>query len=234
MSNLWKPLLLSTALLLGTHSVVAQDPLVAFPNNYKMVLDNSIISVIRVHYGPHEHIGTHDHSSYPTIYVYLNDSGPVHFKHDEKPPFEITRPPSTTGAFRVSPGRMERHDVDNLSDKSADFLRIELKQIPVGSKTVEAFRGKAPAGPLKSSHAVEFTGPKFDIERVICETGTPCSLDSSSSPSLLVALSEFTTTDAASSKSMKLGDTQWIPASHPVAISTTASSPVHLIRITLK
>jgi hypothetical protein len=221
MSNLWKPLLLSTAMVLGAHSAVAQDPLVAFPNNYKMVLDNSVISVIRVHYGPHEHIGTHDHSSYPTIYVYLNDSGPVHFKHDEQPPFEITRP--------------ERHDVDNLSDKSADFLRIELKQIPVGSKTVEAFRGKPPAGPLKSSHAVEFTGPKFDIERVICETGTPCSLASAPSPSLLVALSDFTTKDAAApDKSMKLGDTQWIAASHPVSISTTASAPVHLIRITLK
>jgi hypothetical protein len=47
------------------------------------------------------------------------------------------------GAFRVSPGRLERHSVDNLSDLSSDFLRVELKHFPLGHLE-NAFRGHAP------------------------------------------------------------------------------------------
>jgi hypothetical protein len=82
----------------------AQDPMVAFPKNYSLALDNDVVSVIRVHYGLHERIGVHDHSKFPTIYVYLSDSGLVRFEHDEQPGFKLTRPPTTMGAFRVSPG----------------------------------------------------------------------------------------------------------------------------------
>ena len=89
--------------------------------------------MIRVHYGSHEKVGVHDHSAYPTVYVYLSDSPPVQFTHDEQPPFVLTRPPAKAGAFRLSPGRRERHSVENMGDTSSDFLRVELRQVPLGA-----------------------------------------------------------------------------------------------------
>jgi hypothetical protein len=115
-----KLLLLSLAIGASAGTAIAQDPVIAFPKNYSFALDNDLVSVIRVHYGAHERIGVHDHSKFPTIYVYFSDSGSVLFEHDEKPPFRPTRPPTTIGAFRLSPGRIERHAVTNLSDTNSD------------------------------------------------------------------------------------------------------------------
>ena len=110
----------------------AQDPVKAFPGNYSLVFENSAVSVIRVHYGPHERVGVHDHSSFPTVYIYLSNSGPVRFQHYEAKSFMVTRPPTVTGSYRVSPGLIERHTVENLGDSTSDFLRVELKQVPMG------------------------------------------------------------------------------------------------------
>jgi len=120
----------------------AQNPVTTFPKNYSLTFSNSAVAVIRVHYGPHEKIGLHDHSKTPTVYVYLSGSGPVRFQHVEEKSFVLTRPPTVRGAFRVRPGRLERHRVENMGDASSDFLRVELKQIPLGG--LEPFRGKAP------------------------------------------------------------------------------------------
>ena len=43
------------------------------------MLDNEQVQVMRVHYDPHEELAEHDHSHYPTVYVYLSNSGPVRF-----------------------------------------------------------------------------------------------------------------------------------------------------------
>lgn len=153
-----------------------QDPTLAFPNNYKLILDNPDVAVLRVHYGPHEKVGLHDHSAFATVYVYLNDSGPVRFQHrEEARPFEITRPPTHAGAFRVSPGRLERHSVENLSDKPSDFLRIELKRLPVHSLPAE-FRGPAPAPSLRPGTMTVYSNPKLRIERVVCAERGPCTV----------------------------------------------------------
>ena len=114
----------------------AQDPAKVYPANYKLVLDNAEFAVYRVHYGPHETVGVHDHSAYPTVYVYLNDGGPVRFTHEEAEPFTLVRPPTHKGAFRLSPGRIERHRVENLSDAPSEFLRIELKTIPLDRRSM--------------------------------------------------------------------------------------------------
>ena len=127
---------------LSVACVFAQDPTVAFPNNYRKVLENADVVVLRAHYGPHESVGVHDHSDHPTVYVYLNDSGPVRFVHEPENVI-LTRPPTHTGAYRVSPGRKERHSVVNLTDKPSDYLRVELKKVPLGTLKHE-FRGSVP------------------------------------------------------------------------------------------
>jgi hypothetical protein len=215
---------------------IAQDPIAAYPKNYSLALDNDVVSVIRVHYGAHERIGVHDHSRFPTVYVYLSASGPVRFEHDEKPPFRLTRPPLTIGAFRVSPGRMERHAVENLGDVSSDFLRVELKQIPLGS-SLQPFRGKAPSSPSQSSQAAEYRSPQFDVQRVICQAETRCKIDSSISPSLLIAFSPFKLIEndnVDQGELLKNGDIKWVQGSHPAAIANASNAPAHLLRIIFK
>jgi len=171
--------------------VHAQDPLKAYPNNYSLLFDNPQVRVLRCHYGPHEKVGVHNHSDYPTVYVYISDAGPVRFSHIEEKAFVMTRPPVKAGSFRVSPGRPERHTVENLSDLPSDYLRIELKQIPLHG-TLSPKRGEAPASPTsfdRSGSTSVFNDPELAIDRVICLPGATCQLDSSASPSLLVSLS---------------------------------------------
>jgi hypothetical protein len=225
-----KLLLCLSAIAASAPPAIAQDPIAAYPKNYSLALDNDVVSVIRVHYGPHERIGVHDHSRFPTVYVYLSPSGPVRFEHDEKPPFRLTRAPTTTGAFRVSPGRMERHAVENLGEVSSDFLRVELKQIPLGG-SLQPYRGKAPSGPSQSSQAIEYRSSEFDVQRVPCQPDTRCKLDSSASPSLLIAFSSLQINENDNVESLKNGDIQWVQGSTPASLSATTNAPAHLLRI---
>jgi hypothetical protein len=193
---------------------------------------NSAVAVIRVHYGPHEKIGVHYHSETTTVYVYLSDSGPVRFAHVEEKSFALTRPPTVKGAFRVSPGRLERHGVENMGDASSDFLRVELKQVPLGG--LEPFRGKAPHSPLQSQNSVEFTAPALEIQRIICGGSFACSVKPSSAPSLIIAFTSlYLATEVAEKQGEKLeaGAVRWLPSSEAATVRPNAASPAHLLRI---
>src|ERR1700674_4636600 len=100
----------------------AQDGVTALTENYRTLLDNEQMQVVRVHYDPHEELPEHDHSRYPTVYVYLSNSGPVRFVHDEAHPFSLTRRPVRTGGFRVSPGRVEKHRGGNRGPMDGHLL----------------------------------------------------------------------------------------------------------------
>jgi hypothetical protein len=225
--------LLAMFLAIGSWSTArAQDPVTTFPKNYSLALANSAVSVIRVHYGPHEKIGVHDHSQTPTVYVYLSDSGPVRFEHVEEKSFALTRPPTVEGSFRVSPGRLERHRVENMGDASSDFLRVELKQVPLG--VLEPFRGKAPRSLLPSRSSVEFTAPVLEIHRIICASSLGCTVKPSAAPSLIIAFTSlYMATGMAEKHGEKLeaGAVRWLPSSEIASVGPDAASPAHLLRI---
>jgi hypothetical protein len=226
---------LAATLAIGSWSVAAhaQDPLTAFPKNYSLVLDNGTVEVIRAHYGPHEKIGVHDHSSFPTVFVYLSDSGPVQIEHVEGDKSTVvTRPPTVMGAFRVSPGMAERHRIENPGDTSSDFLRVELKQVSLG--ILEPFRGKAPPNPLQSQDSIEFTDPSVQIERIVCIDSSACPIKASSAPSLIVAFTPlYVMEGAAEREELDSGAVRWLPASEAAAIVPGAASPAHILRILL-
>jgi len=216
-------------------TAVTQDPLEGFPNNYKMILDNAKVSVIGVHYGPHERVGLHDHSEFPTLYVYLSDCGPVRFEHKEIPPFTQIRPAVKRGAFLYSPGRLERHTVENLSDQSSDFLRIELKQLRVNAGT--AFRGKAPAALAGNSAKKEFISPQLDVERFVCMPGQLCLIPRSESSTLLIAFDDIRIQGSASAAEpvqMHANEVRYFSDSNAMNLSATSQAPAHLLRVTLK
>ena len=221
-----------TILAFGSAHVLAQDPTVAFPKNYRIVLDNPEVTVIRAHYGPHESVGVHDHSGHPTVYVYLDDSGPVRFVHQPENVI-LTRPPTVTGAFRVSPGHSERHSLVNLSNKPSDYLRVELKTVKFGTFK-DQFRGSAPASPLQQGTTLAFENSVFRIERVICAPHASCALPPTSAPSVLVAFSptelsnghKWHAVDSASSVA-------WLPEDHAAKIRSASEAPAHILRILL-
>jgi hypothetical protein len=211
--------------------VAAQDPTVAFPNNYRKVLENADVIVLRAHYGPHETVGVHDHSDHPTVYVYLDDSGPVRFVHEPENVI-LTRPPTHTGAYRVSPGRKERHSVVNLTDKPSDYLRVELKKVPLGALKRE-FRGSAP-GALVQGTKVEFAEPALRIERVVCDAGATCALPAESAPSVLVAFSPSELMERGKPKVFPAdSSTLWLRAGETASVRAMSKAPAHLLRIVL-
>jgi hypothetical protein len=225
-----RPAVMLLALLIPACSI-AQQGSTALPPNYKTVLEDRTFRVIRVHYGPHEKVPVHDHPDTPTVYVYLNNSSPVRIVHEEeKPPFTLVRPPTQKGAFRVSPGRLERHSIENLGDLESDFLRVELLSARFVDKTLE-FRGPAPNDLTHNLSATEFSSPRLSIVRTICAGKTPCSIPASQAPSVIVALSESTITSNGQSNSLDLGGVMAVPPRQSLLLSSIGNEPAHILQI---
>lgn len=210
--------------------MIAQNPTVAFPENYRAVMDNADVTVLRVHYGPHETVGMHDHSDHPTVYVYLNDSGPVRFTHAEG--FTVIRPPTHTGAYRVSPGRREQHSVENLSEIPSDYLRVELKKVPLGTLKHE-FRKSAPDTMVRGTK-LEYKTSVLGIERVVCKAGAICALPEAAAPSVLVAFTPSMLLEPEKATAFPIeSSTLWLRAGGEASVRGQGQGPAHLLRIVL-
>ena len=228
------PLLL-LLLALDATSSHAQDPLKLLPENYKLIFENTDVAVIRAHYGPHERIPVHDHTAFATVFVYLDDSGPVRIDHAEagEKPSSVTRPPTVKGAYRVAPGIAERHSIENLGETSSDFLRVEMRRVTLSLK--QPFRGRAPDSLAASQDAIEFTDSAVSIERIICTGPASCPVEPSPAPSLLIAFSPASTSADSSGpeRHLEAGGVQWLPPSHGARVTPATASPAHLLRILL-
>lgn len=223
------------SVLLTPGSASAQDPTVTLPNNYWQVFDNSTLAVIHVHYDSHEKIPLHDHSKFPTVYVYLSDSGPVLFSHVEAHPFSYTRRPVKLGAYRVSPGRIEKHYVENKGDIPTDFLRVELKQLPIRHFTDE-FRGQPPSSLANNLDVTEFSNSDIAVERIVCVAGSSCAIEAASSPSLIIAFTMVQITDSQNvphGTSLRIGAVKWVKAGNSLSLRADSSQAAHVLRILL-
>lgn len=220
---------LSLALLLsGPISITAQQG-PSLPPNYTTILTNDTFKVIRVHYGPHEKVPVHNHPAIPTVFVYLNNSGPVNIIHDQPKPFTITRPPTHLGAFRVGPGIIERHAIENLSDLPSDFLRVELPHL---HDKITEFRGPAPTTLTHNIDATQFSSPHLSVRRVVCVDTTPCTVPPPSVPSVLVAFSNTSLIQNGHTTTIGPGTVISLAVQEPFQISPgTASEPAHILII---
>lgn len=191
-------------------SAFAQETKLPLPPNYKTTFENADFLVMKVHYSPHEFVPMHDHSDYTTVYLYLNDSGEVQLKHEGPAGFATTRPPTHTGAWRISPGMAERHSVQNLSKAPSDFVRVELKTIPP-SDIKKVARGEVPQATGAAFTKSEFQDAALRIDRANCSASAACTLPSQKERSLVVAIRPTKITSQGKSQSLQAGDVFWMP-----------------------
>ena len=154
----------------------AQDPLVVLPDVYKLGFENEHVRVVRVRYEPHAKLPPHDHPKGPTAYVYLNDGGPVVFKHIGLDYGEITRPATVAGGVRLARPVEEVHEVENPNDSPSEFLRVEFKTL---SAEAGRIRGKflpEPHPPDENFSKVLFENVGLLVKRQACVPMKPCDL----------------------------------------------------------
>jgi len=221
------------SMLLAAATSRAQDPLATLPANYRVVLENEIVRVLHVVYQPFEKLPVHDHPKTPTIYAYLSDSGPVRFRHEEEQAFALVRKPVKAGTFRVSPGRLEVHEVENLGGIASEFLRIELRRLPLGFQGI-SFRDIKPVRLTSNSVSEEFRCPAFFIQRIVAASDRPVVLPDIDKPSLTVAFGpaavHLQDSDRTSDVWQK-GDVRWLAARWRLEVRRQGSAPAHLLRI---
>lgn len=224
-------------------TVQAQDALTVAPQAYKLALENDWIRVIRVRYAPYEKLPSHDHPKRQSIFVYLNDGGPVKFQHVEGDSgnYAATRPPTKARAFRLARGLSENHVVENLSAVPSEFLQIELK---TEKAETEKFRGRfyrEPRSEEGNYRKVEFENAQLKITRIgSAANGKVEPIEIAEHPGLIVALSPAQLSVAAkggrtSKLRLKIGDTRWLePGSRGQQNPGKAPAEVLLIELKTK
>jgi quercetin dioxygenase-like cupin family protein len=121
-------------LCLAALPLAAQDPVKVDAKHYKVESENAQVRVLRIHYGPHEKSVMHSHPA--GVATFLTDSK-----------FKFTMPDGKTEerggkAGEVQWSNAETHLPENVGDKPADVILVELK-----SKT--AAPAKMPPPPPK-------------------------------------------------------------------------------------
>jgi hypothetical protein len=169
--------------------VSAQDPTKTLPESYKVELDNEQVRVVRVHYAAGAKLPEHTHPGGTTVYVYLNDSEGVVFKHSGRSNRAVTRPAVKAGSVRVASGPEEDHTAENPASTPSDFLRIWLKGETAGGRTMRRItRGDYKAG--ENVVDEQFENTQLRITRLIVVAGKPVRIDTpKGAPAVLIALS---------------------------------------------
>lgn len=220
---------------LGAASVRAQDPLVVLPQAYKLVLENDWVKVIRVHYAPHEKLAMHAHPDLAVAYVYLNDGGPVIFKHDYG---ALTRPATTTGTFRLYRGVKEIHEVENPNDAPSDFLRVEFKTRPIDATTLNGRFQREPNPDGQGFEKLQFDNPQLRVTRYVVSPGKKAEVSTPTEPALLIALTtgQLKALGDASPEEipLELGLARWLPKSSGSTFENVGGAAVEFLRFDLK
>ena len=192
--------------------VSAQDPTKTLPDAYKVQFDNDYARVVRVHYDAGVKLPEHEHPAGTTVYVYLNDSDGVVFRHSGGSNRAVTRPAVKAGSVRIASGPDEHHTAENPASTPSDFLRIQIKTSAAGGRSVRRItRGDYPAGENVTDE--QFENKQLRLTRLIVWPSRPMPFAPRSGPSLLIALPS--------------GDIQWINANS----ATTLSDPGEFLRL---
>ena len=217
----------------------SKDPLKVAPQAYKLDFENEWVRVMRVRYGPREKIAEHYHTERPSAYVYLNDAGPVIFKHVALPYGDITRAAVKAGSFRLYRAVKEVHAVENPGDTASEFLRVEFKTEPVNQNSLRGKFHRESVAPGENSRKVQFENEQIRITRmVIAPHKTMDQSTNATEPALLVALTQ-SKLQAAGPKgkarvNLEMGKTRWLGVGQQEGLENSSDAPVELLRFEFK
>jgi hypothetical protein len=224
-----------TVLCLGSIAG-AQDPVKTLPDSYRLELENEWVRVVHVRYAAHARLPAHDHPTVPTAFVYLNDAGPVLFKHIGLSYGVIGRPATVAGAVRLARAVQEVHEVENPGDTPSEFLRVELKRLPDDPPLRGRLYPEAhPAGENVSK--VQFENDHLRVTRRACAPETPCDLSpGAGAPGLLVALTpgRVRPAEGAEAASLALGGAQWLGAGEKRVVRNLEAAPAEFLLFEFK
>jgi hypothetical protein len=213
----------------------AQDPVMTLPDAYVNQFENEWVRVVRVHYAPYAKLPAHAHNALPAAYVYLNDGGPVLFKHVGTSYGAATRPATKAGAFRVFRGIDEIHEVENPSELPSHFLRVEFKTDPRDVRTLQGryFKPTAPHG--ENVEQLQFENDQVRITHVVGAPGRFVHFAAAASePSLLIAFQAAQLRANGEDGSMRLGQERWIPAGSKVTFDNVGPESSEFLRFDFK
>ena len=234
---------LLAAVLLGCAAAAfGQDPLKVAPEAYRLQFENEWVKVTRVHYGPRARVPMHEHTRWPAAYVYLNDAGPVIFRHAGWEHPVLTRPATKAGSFRISPTTAvgETHEVENPSDTPSDFLRVEFKTRAVDRNSLRGrfYRGRYPRG--RNFRKVEFEHAQIRVTRLVCAPRSILAVSATQSePALLIALSPARVKSSgavggAKELSLESGEQLWLAGGEQRRLENLNGAPLELLRFDFK
>ena len=217
----------------------SKDPLKVAPDAYKMEFENDWVRVMRVHYGPRVKIPEHYHTERPAAYVYLNDSGPVIFRHIDLPYGAITRPAVKAGSFRLYHAVKEVHAVENTTDVPSDFLRVEFKTEPVNQKSLQGKFYRETVAPGENFRKVQFENEQIQVERLVIAPKKSIDVSTNAAqPALMIALTtlELSSNGGKRKERVKLdmGKTMWIGEGQQRQLENSSNVPVELLRFAFK
>jgi hypothetical protein len=182
MRKLFFLLLCCTSSVLLAQSPAPRAQSAALPANYSVELDNAYLRITRASFKPHETVSVHLHPTFPTVYVYLTDSGPMRFVHIT-PSYTVMRAPVRAGGVRYNRNwHNETHVIEYLGDVPTEFLRVEMKTVPDREHGDERM---APG----DTNTIE--DAQVRISRHECRAGAECPLPSSRGLVISVASRDF-------------------------------------------
>jgi predicted metal-dependent enzyme (double-stranded beta helix superfamily) len=220
-------------------TALAQEATQTAPWAYKLQFENEWVRVIRVHYEPREKLPPHAHTKWPCAYIYLNDSGPVIFRHKDWDHPELTRPATKAGSFRLSPTSAvnEIHEVENPNDTPSDFLRVEFKTVPIGRQSLRGrFHREAQAGG-ENFRKVQFENEQRRVTRLVYAPRQILNVAANASaPALFVSLSatQLNINDSAKPITIAPGQTVWLASGQQERWENRSNEHLELLRFDLK
>lgn len=223
-------------------AVDAQDALTTLPDSYRLQFENAWVKIVRVQYAPYAKLPAHTHTERATAYVYLNDAGPVIFKHIGLDYGAVTRPATKAGGFRLYRGLEELHEVENTTAVPSHFLRVEFKTDPKEPKTL---RGKyfreAPAAPGENLEKVQFENVQVRITRMLIAPGKSVTVSTKETePSVFIALTPATfdvsPTGGGSGHPLTLavGQEHWVGRTSDATLKNQGTEAAELLRFDFK
>jgi quercetin dioxygenase-like cupin family protein len=218
--SLLSAVVVATSLGLAVLSADTQDPLVVSPEAYRLEFENAWVKVVRVIYGPKAIVAPHLHTERASAYVYLNDGGPILFKHEGLPYAAVTRPATRAGSFRLYKGLHEVHSVENPTTIPSDFLRVEFKTEPLDESTLKGKFFREDPAPTATTQQTQFENAQVRVTRLDIAPGGTLDLTAGvAQPALLVALRPTGLVGAGGTVHLVgAGRTAWIDAGLPARL----------------